>query len=277
MLHATGKPATAAMRYVRLGQPLDASLVGELLVAGAELAQHEQTLWLRLPASQPGSQELLRKLPGGHYLDAQTQTLETQTLETHAEATDKATGGDHTLLRRPGHRVPTASLPSDLSWQPIDQRFRFALPTPGIGAQTALRDRPPLRLERGGNQRTAAALIVSLSELAAWVDTAAAVRMQPLRWLRRADQALVFGTPLPPLDGVLLAACDQVLLPVGFRWQPALPASSVFQAFCTAANVNPQTVGVWLVWESDRRWCLVDDDDWVSLTRASVRAAQEKR
>ncbi|QEG39809.1 hypothetical protein [Roseimaritima ulvae] len=270
MLHATGKSAPAAMRYVRLWQPLDASLVGELLVAGAELAQHEQVVWLRLPASQSGSQELLRKLPGGHYLDVQ------------AEATDEAASGARTLLRRPGQQVPTASLPGDLSWQLIDQCFDFALPAPGIGAQAALQERPPLRLERGGNQRTAAAMIVSLSELAAWVDTAAAVRMQPLLWLRRADQALVFGTPLPPLDGVLFAACEQVLLPVGFRWQPDLPASSVFRAFChyhcngTAANVDQQSDAAWLIWESNRRWRLVDDDDWVSLTRASVRAAQEK-
>lgn len=261
MSQATGQPPQAAMRFVRLSQAPDASSIGELLSAGAEVTEHDQSMWIRLSASVEGSQALLSKLAGQPYLNVDRQVA----------LPDERKRSSPALLRRPGQAVPTASLPADLQWQAIDQWFGFELPTPAIGSRATLLDRPTLQLERGGELRTAAALRVSLADLAAWIDTAAAVRMQPLRWLCHADQALVFGQPLPPLEGVMLTARDQVLLPLGFRWRPALPSLSVLQAFCAAEPRD--SLSAWLIWESSDRWSVVDDGDWAALTRASVRAA----
>ncbi len=265
MSHATGQSPPAVMRFVQLSHSPAASLIGELMSAGAEVAEHEQTRWIRLSSSADGAQALLSKLAGQPYLQADP-------LATTAGAAPPATG---LLLRRPDQQVPTASLPADLSWQAIDQVFGFTLPTAAIGSRRQLADRPGLRLERGGRLRSAAAISVSLSDLAAWTTTAAGIRLQPLRWLCREGQALVLGDPLPPLAGTMFVAHDQVLVPSGFQWQPALPSLSVLQAFCAAEKREP--LAAWLIWETDQQWCLVDDSDWVALTRASVRAAWENR
>lgn len=148
------------------------------------------------------------------------------------------------------------------------QSLDAELPTTGFGFRGSLIV-PVLRLVRGGKPQHAAAMRTSIAAICRWANDAPAVRLQSVRWLRRQGDAIVFGTPLPPLAGDLLVAHGRILVPAGFTWEPALPPDSAHRAFCAAADCDPDQV--WTVWEAADVWQCVEDAEWDTLSRAALR------
>lgn len=170
-------------------------------------------------------------------------------------------------LVREGHQVAEAELP-ELDWQPIAQVLQFQFPWIGSAGQVASLQSMPWQLARGGAESPVAGVIIEWPLLRQWVDTAPQWRLQQLRFCiaeRDADRmALVLGTPVPPLESQYLVARQNVLIPAGMHWLPAMDVASVARSF------GMQT-GQWLLWRSSHDWCLIDDSLLVPLTRASVR------
>ena len=170
-------------------------------------------------------------------------------------------------LVREGQQVAEAELP-ELEWQPIAAMLQFQFPWIGTAGQIANLPSACWQLVRGGVERPIAGAILEWHRLTQWVETAAQWRLRQLRYCvaqREADRmALVLGTPVPPLEAQYLVAQQNILIPAGMHWLPAMDPESVASSF----GVSP---GQWLLWRSQDDWCLLDDDLLVPLARASVR------
>ncbi len=174
-------------------------------------------------------------------------------------------------LVREGQQVAEAKLP-ELDWQPINSVIQFQLPWIGEAGQLAQLSRVTWRLERGGVEQAPAGAIMAWDEFARWVNTAPQSRLQALRYCvsmehespARTREALILGTPLPPLAAQYLIAKDNVLIPAGFHWLPGLDVQYVQRSFGIESHQ-------WLLWQASDRWSVIDDRTFRPLSRGSVR------
>ena len=118
------------------------------------------------------------------------------------------------LLTPLGKSLPTRELPN-LQWLPIAS----LLPIVPLPPQD---DEPffghvDFQLIPHNSNHPASALLLSFAQLTAWTETAAAPRLKKLTYaLSSNNQALVLGTPLPPLPGQSFYERDRNLfLPIG--------------------------------------------------------------
>jgi hypothetical protein len=127
-----------------------------------------------------------------------------------------------------GHRLPTADAPPAVGMTPSD---RVVLPEPVEPIATATVG-PPVRLTivRGGGPRPATALRCAVAALARWADVAPARDLAAVRAARTGDRALLLGERLPAVPGERFWG-EWVLVPLGFRAEPALP-NDVLRAAC---------------------------------------------
>lgn len=162
-----------------------------------------------------------------------------------------------------GRRVPTGILPTG-PWKPLRELLPVILPRAGFAAQ-----RPPkaqLRLIRTDKAQEPAALVLELSTWVKFVTVTPAIRLS--RWefaVSAQEQVLVRGAPLPAVPGAFYYDCDGILLPVGFRWEPAIPARSVQRMMGLAE-------GDLAIWQgSNCAWQRLPGDKFVPALRANVR------
>lgn len=154
-------------------------------------------------------------------------------------------------------------LPPDLSWEQLDRVLRVELPPAGFAGQ--LDPQPQsLQLARCLVEHECSAVIVSMLDLLDWVNTASVVRLGRLRWACRGNQALVVGSPMPPIQAKYFYETNRVLIPAGFSVYPALPPVEVRAVFQVADND-------WLIWETQDHWTTIADDLLIQMRRASVR------
>lgn len=121
-----------------------------------------------------------------------------------------------------GKPTPTGRLPQ-LAWQPLAAFIPLAMPTAALPGQ------PPapvaVRLVPSARPQPGTALLTTLATLASYAETAPAVRLAGLRFAVSArGQALLLGTPLPPLPGQEYWASAELLLPAGFDFEVPLVA-----------------------------------------------------
>ncbi len=126
----------------------------------------------------------------------------------------------------PNSGVPVRSLPRGLRWIPL----RELLQPEEIDARppeewTGGRSR--LRLRRGGDATGAQIVMV---DLGGWIDfalSAPEVRLRRWRFAASDHSAVIWGTPLPPLEGSTWREEEGIALPTGYVLEPALAPSLV--------------------------------------------------
>jgi hypothetical protein len=163
-----------------------------------------------------------------------------------------------------GNRVPSARLPKG-DWILLTSFVQLSLPTARYASGSIVP--VPLRLERTDeNQSEAGALLVQSHHWLAFINTAPAIRLAPLRFaVASDDRVLVIGQPLPSLPGTYLSFTNNIAIPTGFRWQPAVEppiARSVFGG-------EPEAV---VLWTTTDDWERIPADAITTVTRAAVRA-----
>lgn len=170
-------------------------------------------------------------------------------------------------LIRDGQRIATAQLP-DLQWQPIASAIPIQLPWISEAGQVANLKPLTWQLVRGGAECSVAGIMVDWQVLLQWTHTAPQWRLSELLYCvsewNGQRQALVLGTPVPTVDAQFLIAKENILLPAGMQWLPALDASCVKRSF----DVQP---GRWLLWRATDDWSVIDSRLFVPLSRVSVR------
>lgn len=121
-----------------------------------------------------------------------------------------------------GRPTPTGRLPG-LAWQPLAAFSPLAMPTAALPGQ---RPAPvPIRLVPSAQPRPGAALLTTLDALKSYAEAAPAVRLAGLRFaVSGRGQALLVGTPLPPLPGQEYWLSAGLLLPAGYDFEVPLVA-----------------------------------------------------
>lgn len=225
--------------------PAHAAALGPLRRAsGLEVCRAGDELWVRGAGDEAESRELLA-LPA----------LRRYGLSGRGE-----------LLPR-GARLPVGAAPIG-PWWPLARWL-----APGLPPETDQAAPPPapvaLELVPAGPDDPAppaALLCLPLAELAAWVESAPAVRLQRLELALDGQRALVRGDPLPPLPGQRLALLGQVALPLGWSWRPRLDP----EALALALGLLPGELALLLPGGSREQ---VPSNAFAPLSRAGVRSA----
>lgn len=167
-----------------------------------EVAQTHSHIWLRgepVPALEP----LLRGLPS----EGRFEWIKPN------------------QLRPLSSRIPSVRLP-DAPWIPIRDWCQVEWP---IAALPAPDPRPiPLKWIRCGVPRESELLETTLPVLLEWAIDAPRIRLDRLRFaVRSREQILVWGSPLPPIDGSHYVIQGRIVSPSGWRWDPDLPPESI--------------------------------------------------
>ncbi len=161
-----------------------------------------------------------------------------------------------------GKRVPRGRIPEG-PWRAIGETIVPA-PPQRLGP-VKVDGKIRLQLVRRGGQREPSAMVTNPSALAAYVETAPAIRLSHLSFaLKRDGAALVRRTPLPPIRGIALVEEDGVLLPCGWGWDPPVPAPVVRRVLGLAQSQ------IALVAE-DGSVQTLEQHHFVQMTRAAVR------
>jgi MoxR-vWA-beta-propeller ternary system domain bpX2 len=139
------------------------------------------------------------------------------------------------LWYRHGRHLPSFDVPGDAETQPL---CRVLTPVPvraEFGENPALRP-AVLRLVREDRPRATTGMRCEVTTLAAWADSAPTARLAALRAARRGAQVLLLGHSLPELPDAERFWGGRLLLPLGFRAEPALPENALLEALGLAQD-----------------------------------------
>lgn len=157
--------------------------------------------------------------------------------------------------------TPTGRLPH-LAWQPLAAFSSLEIPTAALPGQPPAP--VPIRLVSSAQVQPGAALLTTLAALAGYAETAPAVRLAGLRFAVSArGQALLLGTPLPPLPGQEYWSSAGLLLPAGFDFEVPLVAALLAGQRAAADDV--------LLFFSDGRYEAIVAAHLHPVTRSAVR------
>jgi hypothetical protein len=166
-----------------------------------------------------------------------------------------------------GRSLPAFDLPADTLGQPLAKVLTPApvlpLAAPPVWAQP-LR----LRLVREEQPRPSSGLLCRPAELGTWADTATTAQLTSVRAAWRDGQGLLLGRRLPPIaDGIRFWG-GRVLVPLGFRLDPALPEGELLALL----GVEDSEFVLWKESEAE----ILSQEAFEPLTRAGIRRALGK-
>jgi hypothetical protein len=121
----------------------------------------------------------------------------------------------------PGASLPVFDVPDPGPAQPLLTVLTPAPVQPEISPPPTM-TAVPLTVVRDDRPRAVTALCCALAELVRWADRATTRQLTSLEAARRGDRVLLLGTKLPPLRGGERYWGATVLVPLGFRPEPAL-------------------------------------------------------
>jgi hypothetical protein len=132
-----------------------------------------------------------------------------------------------------GHSLPAFDIPAE-GFRPL---AGVLAPSPPRAPATVHEPAPRvvLALKRGGQPRTATAMMCGVRALARWADLAPSREFRPLSAAFSDGVVLLTGQALPPVDGERFWG-DRLLCPLGWAPEPALPESALLEAIGVTAD-----------------------------------------
>jgi hypothetical protein len=127
---------------------------------------------------------------------------------------------------RHGRHLPALDFPAELEYRPLHQVL-FPAPVQPLPPRAAAPERILLGLAPDDRPRRATALECNLEGLARWADTVSAVRLEKLQAAHCEGRVLLLGDRLPEVPGGRRFWGERLLIPLGYRTEPELPASAV--------------------------------------------------
>ncbi len=122
-----------------------------------------------------------------------------------------------------GNRLPSDEIPPAGEGQPLAAVLvpaRFQATAPPSSELVA----GQLRIVRGGEPNLTSALVCTVNDLLKWAETATTASLLAVRAARSGNRAVLLGSSLPTIGGAVRFWGKDVLVPVGFRADPDLPA-----------------------------------------------------
>jgi hypothetical protein len=131
---------------------------------------------------------------------------------------------------RPGERLPAFEVPQ-LGEGLSLERVLFPLPVEPEPPRTLPSDTITLSLVPDDRPRATSALLCPARVLAAWADYAPTADLEAVQGTRCGSSVLLLGSHLPLLPGGQRFWGQTVLIPLGFRPEPALAEDTLCSAF----------------------------------------------
>lgn len=161
--------------------------------------------------------------------------------------------------------LPDRNVPS-LLWTPIERAVPVNLPSFNHNF-FGINERISIQLILSQVERQAVAMIVGLSVLQHYVESAPAVRLKPMSWaVLNNDKAFLVGTPLLPINGPVFWNRGDALIPAGYDFEFYALSELITR------QLSPENDS-WVVWNTDATYFLVGKDDLQPLSRGSLRAS----
>ena len=134
-----------------------------------------------------------------------------------------------------GSRLPTNDAPPDGDGLPaaailVPRRFEPILP------EAVTRESVLLRVVRGGGTRPSSALVCTIGALLKWANAATTAELAAVRAARSDDRVILLGGLLPSIPAATRYWGDDILVPIGFRPEPDLPAVALREVAGAAAD-----------------------------------------
>jgi hypothetical protein len=131
--------------------------------------------------------------------------------------------------------LPAFDVPADSDARPLPSVL-FPAPVKAEASAARTWSPVPLILVRDGLPRPATTLRGALTELGRWADGATSRWLEGLSAAIREEEVLVRGERLPPVVGAERFWGSRVLVPLGFRPEPALAESVLAAALGLSAD-----------------------------------------
>lgn len=171
------------------------------------------------------------------------------------------------LWYRAGQRLPVEPPPAEPA-QRLDQLL--------VPDRIPVEEAPPpshepvrLALARDGRPRQATALVASIEALRRWAETATSRALAGLKAARYGERVLVLGAKLPLLEDGERLWGQRILVPLGFRMEPALPESVLAEVI----GLHGDEIALLGSRPDSVRIDIIADDAFVTLSRAAIRLA----
>lgn len=172
-----------------------------------------------------------------------------------------------TKLSLKGSLLPECSIPSVL-WTPIKRALPLQLPLLNhnyFGTSSNIK----LELVPSKKEEEAYALLSNLEDLGRFIETSPAIRLQSLKWVLIENQALVFGSPMLPIQGQAYWSWKQFLIPAGYDFNYPSLAENLHQAIQTKASD-------WIIWDLENHYYNIDSKYIQALSLSAYRKTRLK-
>ncbi|RYY51458.1 MAG: hypothetical protein EOO06_00200 [Chitinophagaceae bacterium] len=167
-----------------------------------------------------------------------------------------------------GSLLPSGNIPAVL-WTPIERALPIDLPAFNHN-YFGVDEKVSIKLIPSEKEVDAMAMITTIASLEQYMNTAPAVRLQPIMWtILNNDKALLIGKPLLPLNGQAFWQMGRSLLPAGYELDLHILNDTV-------CNMLDPGRSAWILWDTDSTYTLVDKADLQSLSRSSFRLSKEQ-
>ena len=219
------------------------SSIGELrLYPNVEICQHEGSFWIK-----------------GDYQKSLKLLLSSIPAEQRLWVTE-----DERLIPF-GKKVPVMKLPI-ARWRPLKTFMEVELPACAAPGEF---DQPiELRLKPSNTMNKANGLLCNIQSLSRFIENASVIRLEPLSYAIKQDDALVLGQPLPPISGSRYYIADKLAIPLGYSF-PYLNTSTIKRII----GLKPSEHALFY---PNSSWERVPDECIVPLTRSSFRCTREQ-
>jgi hypothetical protein len=222
-----------------------AALATVRLTPGLEVAETEEHVWVRGHKPDERVAAQLKGLPALHRYEVTQDNY----------------------LRRIDERIPRQPLPQ-FKWQPLQHWLQVKCAPAALPAQAP--DRSLIVLVRSFDERAPDLLLVSLNTWLAFAEVASEVRLQRLSFAANdRGEVLVRGQPLPPLPGERYVLLENIAVPAGYRWEPAVAAGVVAHCFGVPASSIA-------LWRDDGTVEQISAEQFIPATRSAARSTAEE-
>lgn len=200
MSTSVSRPAGWALHLPRSSAK---DLLGLRLVAGIEVTETADTIWLRGRQRDDALDRLLSAIP----------------------AEKRYAWLDGHRLQPNGSRLASERLP-ETPWQSLSAWIPVRLPVAQLPGPTVAP--ASLQLVRDFQPQAANAALVNLAVWTDWASTAPALRLAPLHFAASNEGlCLVVGEPLPAIPSRPLIEKEGVIVPAGFNWRPRVTSKVI--------------------------------------------------
>jgi hypothetical protein len=159
------------------------------------------------------------------------------------------------------HLLSERTTPSVL-WTPIDRALAVKLPSLNHN-YFGITEKLSVRLVPTGNEMEGIAMIISLTVLKNYIETAPSFRLQHLRWcILHGNSALLIGKPFLPLPGKTYWQRKDFLLPAGVDFDLPLLTNALDEL------INPDRA-YFILWNEDATYSVIAKTSMTSLSRSS--------